>query len=99
MYEPDLQRGVKKKTIPSPRVVDFAKSALYEEVLQQAKDIFFREDEHDLGDYCLAGPSGVPFQVDDPTDWVLYEFLKQHGFQPSKLCLYIMYKPEVGIMI
>ena len=69
VYEPDLQWGVKNKTIPSPRVVDFAKFAVYEEVLQQPKDIFFRENEHDLSDYCLAGPSGVPYQVEDPT-WV-----------------------------
>ena len=42
-------------------------------------------------------------EVSDP--WTLEEFLKHHGFQPSKLRLYVLYTPskftyvEVGIII
>ena len=97
VFEQELQRGVKKKTIASPRVIDFPKSSCYEDIIRKGKSVFFGDETDDIGCYHLCGPSGVPFDIKCPDDWVLQDFLKEHGFQPSKLRLYVMHVPEVSI--
>ena len=85
LYDPDLQKGVRKKTLPSPQYVDFPKSSNYEEVVKWGREI-------DPSCYYLASTTGIPFHVDDPENWSLGEFLSEHGFQPSKVRFYIVFK-------
>lgn len=94
---------MKKTTLPPPRMVDFPKSSHYKDIINKGRSIFFKNESDDPACYSICGPSGVPFEVSDP--WTLEEFLKHHGFQPSKLRLYILYTPskltyvEVSIII
>ena len=92
MYDPDLQKGVRKKTLPSPQYVDFPRSSNYEEVIKRGKGIFFPKGVNDTSQYYFASTSGIPFHVDDPEDWSLGEFLNEHGYQPSKTRFYIVFK-------
>ena len=92
LYDPDLQKGVRKKTLPSPQYVDFPKSSNYKEVVKRGREIFFPKEENDPSCYYLASTTGIPFHVDDPEDWSLGEFLSEHGFQPSKVRFYIVFK-------
>ena len=94
-----LQRGVKKKALESPRVIDFPNTATYCEIIEKSKHIFFPQESDDVTCYCLCGSSGFPFQIDDKDNWVLQEFIKQHNFQPSKLRLYIMHLSEVSVVL
>lgn len=94
MYDTRSQKGTKRKTLPSPRVIDFDATATYMDVVKRAKESFFPENTDDMNAYSLAGTSGIPFDVDNKENWVIGEFLKEHGYQPSKLRLYIIYDPE-----
>ena len=94
IYDSARQCGVKRKSIPNPRIVDFSQSASYTEVLTQSREIFFPENEYSLSHFCLAGASGLPYDVDEE-DWVLKDFIKSHGFQPSKFRLYLLFSAEV----
>lgn len=89
MFNKEKQCGVKKKNIPSPRIIDFHKSSSYEDIINKGRSVFFENESDDLTCYSLCGPSGFPFEI--ASRWVLEEFMKHHGFQPSKLRLYIMY--------
>lgn len=77
-------------------MIDFPRGALYEEVLEKKRENFFSDKTEDITAYCLAGSSGVPFDIEDPEDWVLQDFIKEHNFQPSKLRLYVVYVPQVS---
>ena len=57
--------------------------------------VFFPNGDDNLSRYSLAGSSGVPFEVRDREKWTLEAFLKEYKFQPSKIRLYVMYKPQV----
>ena len=92
LYDPDLQKGVRKKTLSSPQYVDFPKSSNYEEVIKRGKEVFFPKEVNDMSQYYLASTSGIPFHVDNPEDWSLGEFPTEHGFQPSKTRFYLVYK-------
>ena len=98
VYDEERQHGVKRKSIPHPRVMNFHKAASYNEVLDQARDIFFSDAEHDVSHYSLAGPLGVPYEISDPEDWVLQEFMKEHDFQPSKLRLYSVFNAKLKVI-
>ena len=56
-YDLHLERGIRRKQlqIPPPRIMDFPKSASYVEVLEQAKGVFFSDEEDDMRLYSLAG--------------------------------------------
>ena len=92
IYVSELDRGVKKKHLPSPRIVDFMRSSNYEDVIKLGKELFFKEETDDLELYCLCGTSGIPFHIEDKDNWNIYDFMKDHGYQPSKFKLYVMLK-------
>ncbi len=101
MYDEDQQKGVKKQFIPAPRVVDFDRFSSYSCIIEKGKDIFFNttsssqhESSNNHQSYFLAGTSGVPFDIDDDDleDWSLQDFMKQHGYVPSKFRLYVVLK-------
>ena len=99
IYNEELQRGIKKKTIPPPRIVDFSKAASYSEVIEQAKAVSFSDSKNDNSCFALAGPSGTLYEIQDSENWILQDFMKKHGFQPSKLRLYIVYNSMVRNII
>ena len=98
IYDETQQKGVKKQYLPAPRVVDMLRSSTYLQVLQQGRDIFFSDESEDLLDYSLCGTSGTPFDISNAEEWVLGDFLKTHGYQPSKLRLYILFNPVINII-
>ena len=99
IYNEAQQKGVKKQYLPAPCVVDMQRSSTYLQVLQQGRDIFFSEESENLLDYSLCGTAGTPFDISDVDEWVLGDFLKTHGYQPSKLRLYILYNPVVCLIL
>ena len=84
-----------EKKLPPPKVVDFQRNSRYADIISKGREIFFKEETDDISNYCLCGPSGIPFEVDSK-DWVLGSFLKLHNFQPSRLRLYVMHIVEVS---
>ena len=65
VYNVKEEKGIKRKSIPPPRMVDFVKGSTYEEVIQRRRDLFFTSYTNELSNYCLAGPAGVPFHIED----------------------------------
>ena len=72
----ELDRGVKKKHLPSPRIVDFMRPSNYEDVIKIGKELFFKEETDDLKLYCLCGTSGISFHIEDKDSWNIYDFMK-----------------------
>ena len=99
VFDEELGRGIRKKNLPTPRIIEFARSCNYEEVIREAKDTFFPENSDSLANYVLADSGGAPFVIKEPDDFILSEFLKDHNLQPSKLRLYIMHYPEVSTIV
>ena len=91
VYNHDLQKGMKKKNISSPRVIDFSRSSQYSDIIAKGISVFFPSESDSVRNYCLAGPNGIPFEIEDEEEWYLGQFLKDHNFQPSKLRLYILH--------
>ena len=88
-------RTIRKKTIPSPRLIEFDSEASYEEVMCTTIPIFFPGGDGNPSHYSLlAGTSGEPFEV-DREKWTLGAFLKERKSPPSKTRLYVLYKPQV----
>ena len=93
-YDNEKKIGIRKKTIPSPKLLEFNSRASYGEVMHTAIPVFFPNGDDNLSHYSLAGTSGVPFEG-DREKWTLGAFLKKCKFPPSKIRLYVMYKPQV----
>ena len=93
MYDPVKEIGIRKK-IPSTTLLEFNSRASYGEVMHTVIPVFFPNGDDNPSHYSLAGTSGVPFEV-DREEWTLGAFLKKRKFQPSKIRLYVMYKPQV----
>ena len=62
VYEPELYKGIKKRCIPPPMVIDFHNLVTCEEVIEDAENVFFQNEESDLCKFSLARASGVPFE-------------------------------------
>ena len=67
-------------------------SSNYKDVIKRWKELFFKEETDDLKLYCLCGTSGKPFHIEVKDNWNIYEFMKDHGYQPSKFKLSVMLK-------
>ena len=89
-----LQRGVKKKHIPSPMVFFLPSNASYDVVIQKGVEYFFPESTTSVNEFCLVDSNGIPYKC-DKSDWVLSEFIKSTGYPPSKIHLYVMWQPKV----
>lgn len=95
IYDEELQKGVKRRFIPAPVNVSFPSTATYDDVITIGRETFFPDENSALDTFCLCDSSGTMFKVDDNSSWVLSEFLQNTGQPPSKLCLYVMWKPTV----
>ena len=84
LYDRHLQKGVKRRYIPAPRIISLPGHA---SVIQKGVEIFFPEEMESLEIFHLADSSGTPFEMDT---WSLSEFIKQLSLPPNKLYLYIM---------
>ena len=92
IYDPVKRLVIRKKTIPPPRDFEFNSTASYEEVMGTLKPAFFRNGDDNLSHYSLvAGSSGVPFGE----KLTVKAFLKERNTSPSKIRLYVVYKPQV----
>ena len=91
-YDCELERGVRKHNIAPPHVVDLPKSVTYNEIIKKGQEIFFNDCSSDIKDYYLSGTAGIPYDIEDKENWTLSDFMKSHGFVPSKFRLYIVYK-------
>ena len=97
MFDANQQKAVRKQTIPPPSAMSFNGSLTYEEVLKTAKDSYFSELDCSLESFCLDDGSGVLYQIENKTTWILSQFVKEVGVAPSKLRLYIVLRSEVSI--
>ena len=89
-YDENLQKGVKKRSIPAPMVTSFPCNATYDSVISKGIEKFFPDDVGSPHLFCLADSSAVPYEITDKDTWSLSEFVQQTGQPPSKLRLYIM---------
>ena len=100
MFDSDQQKAVRRRTIPPPSSISFAISTTYEDILEIGKNYFFPEFiDCPLDFFCLADSSGILYQIKEKAAWTLSEFIKEIGVSPSKIRLYIVYRPEVSIII
>ena len=92
IYDPVKRVGIRRQTIPSPRSFEFNSRATYDEVMGTVIPVFFPNGDDNPSHYSLvAGSSGVSFEE----KWTLEAFLKRCNTPPSKIRLYVMYKPQV----
>ena len=99
-FDPEKQRGVRRRTIPAPMSMQFSASCGYEEVLKIGKETFFPDfDDSPLTYFCLSDSSGTLYCIKNKATWTLSEFLNELGIAPSKLRLYAVYRPEVSFKI
>ncbi len=89
IYNEDMKKGVMKRHLPGPRIVDFSSGIGYGDFLTILKPMFFTADVIAHGQFALANSSGIPFDV-NCEEWTLEDFVKNHGL-PSKLRIYLLY--------
>ena len=77
IYVSELDKGVKKKHLPSPHIVDFMS---YKDVINLGKEVLFKKETDDVKLYCLCGTLGIPFHIEDNDSWNIYEYIKDHGY-------------------
>ena len=99
VYNEELGKGVRKRYIPASQTVTFPANSSFFQVIQKSREIFF-PDEADESDACftLADSGGVPYEIENKSDWILADFLQGLKQPPSKLRIYIMYQPEEFIV-
>ena len=89
IYDYSLKKGVMKRDLPGPRIMEFVAEISYADFIDQLKPSFFADDV--TGKFAIANSSGIPYDVVD-TDWDLKDFVKTHG-PPSKLRIYLLLFP------
>jgi hypothetical protein len=94
VFDADQQKAVRKRTIPPPSAMSFNSSLTYDEVLKIGKESYFPELDCSLESFCLGDASGVLYQIKDKATWTLSQFVKEVGVAPSKLRLYVVFRPE-----
>ena len=106
IYDPDLEKGVKKRLLPEPNPakVELPKKSSLDQVISKAKDLYFKSTEfmdHDdqRVSFKLADSTGVTILIEDSTNWSLGEFYQQNGLVPSRFKLYVMAVFEVATCI
>ncbi len=65
VYDVIQEKGVKRKNIPSPKMISFPKATTYAELIKQRKETFFPSGPPDLSSCCLVGAAGVPFDINN----------------------------------
>lgn len=66
--------------------MSFPRSAPYDLIIQEGKEVFFPENSSEADCFSLADSGGMAYDIGNKSDWVLSEKLKQ---APSKLRIYI----------
>ena len=93
IYDPMLKKGVKKKVLPEPNPtrVELPKLSTLQAVFSKATELYFSDldDEIDKFILSLSDSSGIPIHVADSDTWVLIDFYRHNGLQPSRYKLYV----------
>ena len=97
VFSDSLQRGIKKKIIPSPLVLSFPFDATYEDVIRKGVEMFFPNTSTDCDIFTLVDSNGIPYHIENKSIWTLSSFIKTTSLPPSKLRLYVMMQPNVSI--
>ena len=95
MFDKGLKKGVKKRYIPPSQVMSFQRSAPYDLIIREGKEVFFPENSSEADCICLADSGGMAYDIENKSDWVLSKFIEKLKQAPSKLRIYIMYQPKV----
>ena len=90
IFDKNLQRGVKRRYIPPPKIFSFPSNTSYKDIIQKGVERFFPDDIEFTDMFCLADSTGIPYEIEEKDTWCLSEFIQQSGQPPSKLRLYIM---------
>ena len=83
MFDKELEKGVKKRFIPPSQIMTFPFSAPYDFVIQKGRKTFFPNNSSGPDCFCLADSSGIPYDIEDQSNWVLSEFVKKLNQPPS----------------
>ena len=95
IYDEELGKGVKKRYIPASPVVTFSANSSFSLVIQKSREIFFPDETNESDDsFTLADSGGVPYDVENKSDWMLSNFVQGLNQLPSKLHMYVMYQPK-----
>ena len=99
IFDEKLQKGVRRRSIPPPLNISLPCSAPYDTLIKKGRENFFPDDTSSDDLFCLADSNGIPYEVEDKSDWVLSEFIQQIGQPPSKLRLYVMCRMQVTMFV
>ena len=95
LFDESLGKGVRKRYIPASQTITFSANATYDLVIQKSQEIFFPDEAREQEDlFCLADSSGIPYEIGNKCEWKLSEFVQGLKLPPSKLRLYVMYRPK-----
>ena len=98
-FDADKQKAVRRRTIPAPMAMQFNGSCGYDEILKIGKETFSPDfDDSPLESFSLSDAGGILYCIQDKAAWTLSKFVKELGIAPSKLRLYIVYRPEVSFV-
>ena len=89
VFDEDLEKAVKKQYIPPSEIITFPSSAPYNLVIQKGRETSFPSDTSEADCFRLADSGGVPYDIEEKSDWVLSEFVR-NKHQPncaSTLCI------------
>ena len=64
-------------------------------ILSNLEEKLFPDESSPLDTFCLCDSSGTMFKVEDRSIWVLSEFVQNSGQPPSKIRLYVTWRPMV----
>ena len=73
MFNTTSRKGIKRKDLPSPKIVDFDAGSSYEDIVMKGKELFFPQESDNFDAYSLTGSSGV---LVDKENWILGDFFE-----------------------
>ena len=101
LYDSDLQRGIRKKTLPEPNPtkVEMQANSTFLDMQQKAKQLYFKEFLTPANELIMADSGGMPILSSIDGNWTIGGFYEHHGFQPSRYKLYFMVDVKVSIKL
>ena len=96
IFDEELQKGVKKRFISAPVTMSLPCNVTYDTLIEKGREHFFPDETGSDETFFLDDSSGIPYKIEDKSDWTLSDFIQNIGQPPSKLRLYTLCHPKVN---